>query len=178
MERGRNRSNAPAKPPLSAESPVKQRAAPFHRPEIAKPVPVKEQLKSQTLGQAQKARAAAAAVAERTAKRAAKAAKLRQAGLLPQIGPSVPINSSPADGASFSCGMPHIPAELSGKENSCSVAVGGGETAEPHIGAVGEVVTAAPTPRHIRAPENLGESDPPLKRRRRTARWLTEYDLE
>ena len=180
LERGRNRSSAPAKPPLSAESPVKQRAAPFHRPEVAKPVPMKEQLKSQTLGQAQKAQAAAAAVAERTAKRAAKAAKFRQAGLLPQIGPPVPINSSPVNGASFSGGMPSIPADLTGKENSCSAAVGGVETAEPRIGAVGEADTAAPTPRHIPAPESLGgcDQDPPLKRRRTTARWLTEYDLE
>ena len=162
LEKGRNRSSAPAKPPLTAESPVKQRAAPFHRPEVAKPVRMKEQIKSQTLGQAQKAWAAAAAVAERTAKRAAKAAKFKHAGHQPHKDAAVPMKSSPADGAIFSCGMPSIPADVAGKENSSSAAVGGGETAEPSI-----VI-------------NLGRSDqdPPLKRRRAAARWMTEYDLE
>ena len=161
LEKGRNRSSAPAKPPLSAESPVKQRAAPFHRPEVAKPVCMKEQLKSQTLGQAQKARAAAA-VAERTAKRAAKAAKFKHAGHQPHKDAPVPMKSSPADGATFSCGMPSIPADVTGKENSSSAAVGGELTAEPRI-----VI-------------NLGRSDqdPPLKRRRAAARWMTKYDLK
>lgn len=66
----------PAKRPLSAQSPAKPRAAPYHRPEVVKPVPMREQVKCRTARPAQKAKAAAKATAARMAKQAGKAAKL------------------------------------------------------------------------------------------------------
>ncbi len=191
LEAGRNRSRAPAKPPLSTQSPVKPRAAPFHRPEVVKPVPMKEQVLCQTLRQAQKAKAATTATAARMAKRTARAAKLIISRPSGDTGNRQAISSAPVSIPPLLCGaakMPSLPAAAAaGKENSTSEvaehpagALGGSSAgAGPHTGTTGNWCAAAQPPSQAASAQHLDaqESDQPLKRRRRTARWLSEYDL-
>ena len=123
LEAGHNRSRAPAKPSLSVESPAKPRAAPFHRPEVVKPVPMKEQFECQTARQAQKAKAAVTAIAARMAMQPGKAAKLTISNSARDMGIGQAISNAVASIASLqliASGMPSLLAAAAGKENSKS----------------------------------------------------------
>ena len=182
LEAGRNRSNAPVGPPLSAESPEKPRAAPFHRPQAVKPLTMQEQVMGQTLRQGQKAEAAAVAVEEREARRAAKARKLSMFTSVPvHESKRPPGRDSPASIApsrmEAAAAMPSIPSAARGKENESAP----GETPEPSSGplpgwpfAAGQLASQATAVEHLDAPYQ----EPPFRRKRAAAKWLSEYELE
>ena len=123
LEQARNGSTAPAGMPLSAESPEKPRAVPFHRPQAVKPLTTKEQVMGQTLRQAQKAEAAAVVVEERQARRAAKAIKFSNivTSVPAEVSNRSPCRDSPASIAASSMDaaavMPSIPS-AAGKERA------------------------------------------------------------
>ena len=182
LESGRNRSNAPVGPPLSAESPEKPRAAPFHRPKAVKPLTMQEQVMGQTLRQGQKAEAAAVAVGEREARRAAKARKISVFTSIPvHDGNRPPARDSPASIAPSSmdaaAAMPSIPSGTRGKENTSAP----GETPEPSSGllpawpcAAGQRASQATAVEHL----DTSHQEPPFRRKRAASKWLSEFELE
>ena len=176
LEQGRNRSTAPAGAPLSAESPEKPRAVPFHRPQAVKPLTMKEQVMGQTLRQAQKAEAAAVVVEERQARRAARAIKFSNivTSIPAKVGNRPPCRYSPASIAASNMDaaavMPSIPS-AAGKENALAAeAMPESPAGLRTCSAAGHSASQAAAAEHLDAQEQ----DPPRNRSKRAAtKWLS-----